>query len=53
MTDDSREKIERVAKAIKEAWATMGHMPFPLYQDEALVLAKAAIRAMQGDRGGV
>jgi hypothetical protein len=23
---DDREKIERVAKAIKEAWATMGHM---------------------------
>jgi hypothetical protein len=27
MTDDSSDKIERVAKAIKEAWAGMGHMP--------------------------
>jgi len=43
---DDREKIERVAKAIKEAWATMGHMPFPLYQDEAIVLARAAIKAL-------
>jgi hypothetical protein len=46
MADGRQEKIERVAKAIKEAWATMGHMPFPLYQDEALVLARAAIKAL-------
>ncbi|MGB6657764.1 MAG: hypothetical protein WBE90_01355 [Xanthobacteraceae bacterium] len=47
MTDDDRDKIERVAKAIKEAWAAMGHMPFPLYQDEALALARAAIKALR------
>jgi hypothetical protein len=49
MTDESRERLERVAKAIREAWAAMGHMPFPLYQDEALVLARAAIRALESD----
>jgi hypothetical protein len=48
MADESRDQIERVAKAIKEAWAGMGHMPFPLRQDEALVLARAAIRELEG-----
>jgi hypothetical protein len=43
-TGDDREKIERVAKAIKEAWATLD-MPFTLYQNEAVVLARAAIKA--------
>jgi hypothetical protein len=42
---DDREKIERAAKAIKEAWAALD-MPFPLYPNEAIALARAAIKAL-------
>jgi hypothetical protein len=48
LTGDDREKIERVAKAIKNAWAALD-MPFPLYQNEAVALARAAIKALGGE----
>ena len=44
-TEDDREKVERVAKAIKEAWATVD-MPFTLYPNEAVALARAAIKTL-------
>jgi len=47
-TGDDREKIERVAKVIKDAWAALD-MPFPLYPNEAVALARAAIKALGGE----
>jgi hypothetical protein len=50
-TDQAREslkqrRVERVAKAIARAWGNIGDVPFPLYEREAEVLAKAAIAAL-------
>ncbi|RYD68382.1 MAG: hypothetical protein EOP58_00755 [Sphingomonadales bacterium] len=38
---------DRVAWAINTAWNELGDVPFPLYQREAEVLAKAAITAVR------
>lgn len=40
-------QLQRVAKAIDDAWKNFGESPFPLYDREAEQLARAAMVAMR------
>jgi hypothetical protein len=52
MTDQAKAMEKRVADAIGTAWEAMHEIPFPLYEDEKLSLAKAAILAVSHDCAG-
>ena len=41
------EMVEKVARAIRTKWANDSTAPFPLYDEEATMLAVAAIAAMR------
>lgn len=39
--------VRKVADAVASAWAAHGDVPFPLYDEEAIAIAQAAIEAMR------
>lgn len=49
MTHDDAH-LREVGAAIMKAWERFGDVPFPLYESEALELAKAAISAHEDIR---